>query len=100
MSFPNRPDHPDFWLMSAVMQDLDAAADDKIAIDRIIGNTVDLPSLEYMSVYRVANGLPMMKVNPLAVMGASWIDGFMAGLNFQKRKAAAEKKKEKVSENP
>ena len=81
-----RPDHDDFWLMSEVVLDLDAAADDKIAMERIIGG-IDLASLAYMSTGRVVHGLGMVKANPVAAMGGCWIDGFMAGLNFQKRRA-------------
>jgi len=81
-----RPDHDDFWLMSEVVLDLDAAADDRIAMERIIGG-IDLPSLAYMSTHRVVHGLGMVKANPVAALGGAWIDGFMAGVNFQKRRA-------------
>jgi hypothetical protein len=84
MNFPNRPDHPDFWLMAECVQDLDAAADDGVSYERIIG-PVDIRSLTYMATQRalrinVPGGLT------LAYAGAGWIDGFMAGVNFQKRR--------------
>jgi hypothetical protein len=86
MNFPNRPDHPDFWLMAECVQDVDAAADDGIAMERIIGK-VDMRSLAYMASQRALR----IKIPPggltVAAAGAGWIDGFMAGVNFQKRRS-------------
>ena len=83
--FPNRPDHPDFWLMAECVQDVDAAADDGIAMERIIGN-VDIHSLAYMASQRAlrmdASVVPVVAVS----IAAGWVDGFLAGVNFQKRK--------------
>ncbi len=83
--FPDRPDHPDFWLMAECVQDVDEAADDGIALERIIGN-VDINSLVYMASQRalrikVPGGLT------LAHAAGGWIDGFTAGINFQKRRS-------------
>jgi hypothetical protein len=87
--FPNRPDHPDFWLMAECVQDVDAAADDGIALERIIGK-VDMESLAYVASLRALR----MKFRPgdpragtTAAIGAVWIDGFIAGVNFQKRRS-------------
>jgi len=90
-SFPNRPDHPDFWLMAECVQDVDTAADDGLAMERIIGK-VDMKSLAYMASQRALRmkvaqspvGFPMQT----AAIGAGWIDGFMAGVNFQKRRSS------------
>ena len=82
MSF-SRPDHDDFWLLAEVVQDLDAAADDGIAIERIIGQ-IDLDSLAYTAYQRVMRAAQVPS-SP-ETLGATWVDGFMAGVNFQKRK--------------
>jgi len=75
--------------MAECVQDVDAAADDGIAMERIIGK-VDMRSLAYMASQRALR----MKAIPLgmqtAAVGAGWLDGFMAGVNFQKRRSAAD----------
>ncbi len=83
--FPNRPDHPDFWLMAEIVQDLDAAADDGLSMQRIIG-PVDAKSLAYMAGQRGLRAKGLIAFDPRAALGAAWLDGFMAGVNFQKRK--------------
>jgi hypothetical protein len=85
MSFPNRPDHPDFWLMAECVQDVDAAADDGIAMERIIGK-VDMNSLAYMASQRALRLGRGVDPRVTAAIGAGWLDGFMAGVNFQKRR--------------
>jgi hypothetical protein len=94
MSFPNRPDHPDFWLMAECVQDVDAAADDGLAMERIVGK-VDMHSLAYMAsqrVLRIAGRITgLASGERKAALGATWIDGFMAGVNFQKRRDSKEK---------
>jgi hypothetical protein len=79
-----RPDHDDFWLMAEVVQDLDSAADDGTAMERIIGR-IDLESLAYVASQRILR-IPGATLADAATLGAQWIDGFMAGVNFNKRK--------------
>ena len=76
-----RPDHDDFWLMAEVVQDLDDAATD-VGIERTI--PVDIESLSYMAIQRGLRVTDKTTIEPFAV---AWIDGFTAGLNFQKRRA-------------
>jgi hypothetical protein len=83
-----RPDHDDFWLLAEVVQDLDAAADDGTAMETIIGK-IDLESLAYVASQRILR-LPGMTKVQAATLGGSWIDGFMAGVNFNKRRTAAD----------
>ena len=82
----NRPDHDDFWLMAEVVQDMDAAADEG-NFDRIIRPVVDMESLAYVAEQRA-----MRVVGPLASqevyvkLQAAWLDAFIAGALYQKRK--------------
>jgi hypothetical protein len=86
-----RPDHDDFWLMAEVVQDLDAAADDGVAMERIIGK-IDIDSLAYVASQRISRlpniwGTPeSQQVQQAAALGGAWVDGFMAGINFNKRR--------------
>jgi hypothetical protein len=86
-----RPDHDDFWLMAEVVQDLDAAADDGVAMERIIGK-IDIESLAYIASQRISRlpdiwGTPAsQQVQQAAALGGAWVDGFMAGINFNKRR--------------
>ena len=79
----NRPDSDDFWLMAAIAQDLDAAADDNLALDRIMGG-VDTDALMYVSTQR-AMRLPNASEALRLAMGGAWIDGFAIGMNFARR---------------
>lgn len=79
-----RPDHDDFWLMAEVVQDLDSAADDGTAMERIIGQ-IDLESLAYVASQRILR-IPGATAAQAATLGAQWIDGFMTGVNFNKRR--------------
>lgn len=77
-----RPDHADFWLMAEVVQDLDYASED-VGLERTLA--VDAESVTYMALQRgvrVPEGRPRLETFAVA-----WIDGFAAGMNFQKRKA-------------
>ncbi len=86
-----RPDHDDFWLMAEVVQDLDAAADDGVAMERIIGK-IDIDSLAYVASQRISRlpniwGTPAsQQAQQAAALGGAWVDGFMAGINFNKRR--------------
>jgi hypothetical protein len=83
-----RPDHDDFWLLAEVVQDLDAAAEDGTTMEKIIGK-IDLESLAYVASQRILR-LPGMTKVQAASLGGAWIDGFMAGVNFNKRRTAEE----------
>lgn len=93
MNFPNRPDHADFWLLAEIVQDFDSAADDGTKFDRLVAPIVDIPSLTYVAEQRALR--MQMADNPLIVQSAqtrmiklqaAWIDGFVAGASFHKRK--------------
>ncbi|MEI7780347.1 MAG: hypothetical protein WCJ18_00305 [Planctomycetota bacterium] len=71
--------------MAEVVQDLDAAADDGVALERIIG-AVDGESLAYVASQRALRIGSGKSLEAVAETGAAWIDGFMAGVNFHKRK--------------
>lgn len=81
-NFPDRPDHPDFWLMAEVVQDLDNAADDGLSADRIVAD-LDMTSVAYMAEQRAlraqAGGM---------VPAALWFDAFVMGVMFQRRKSS------------
>jgi hypothetical protein len=73
------------------VQDLDAAADDGVAMERIIGK-IDIDSLAYVASQRISRlpniwGTPeSQQVEQTAALGGAWVDGFMAGINFNKRR--------------
>ncbi len=91
-SFPRRPDHDDFWLMAAIIQDLDAAADDGVALERIAGD-IDLDSLLYMAEQRALRGAQAAlggrrDADLETWLAGAWVDAFKAGMEFQKRRSA------------
>lgn len=80
-----QPNHPDFWLMSEIVLDLDAAADDGLPIERITGKRLDLESIAYMARNRALRGqqlgLPAQAATPTA-----WFEGFIVGTMYAHRK--------------
>lgn len=83
--FSGRPDHPDFWTLAAILQDFDNAADDKMGLDRLLGSRIDMDTLMYVvqqRTMRIDHGARPMQA---AKLGSMWIDGFAAGLEFQRR---------------
>jgi len=81
-----RPDHEDFWLMAAIVQDCDAAAED-VGVGRTI--PIDLESVAYMATQRALRAGQLGAQDAPAVMSATaWIDGFAVGYNFHKRQEA------------
>ena len=79
----NRPDHPDFWLIAEVVQDLDAAAED-VGMNRTID--VDSDSLVYAAWQRALRMRSIVTQKEEHKTAAAWIDGFAAGFNFQRRR--------------
>ena len=87
----DRPEHPDFWLMSEVMLDLDDAATD-VGIDRTVGtDDVDMESLLYSAMQRALRIIMQNGDAPdpknMTQFSACWIDAFVIGMHFHKRKA-------------
>lgn len=100
--FPDRPRHPDFDLLSAVVIDLDGniARNGRYAAAReVTGRSkekfnpffdiVDTLSVGYMAKQRVALALKHFAEGKLdassldEVMQASWMEAFAAGVRFQ-----------------
>lgn len=86
----SRPRHDDFWLLAEVVQDLDTAAVDGLTIERI--SDVDVESIAYVAIERGKRiaAIEHGSLSPCAaaiLAGGAWIDGFVTGVNFQKRRA-------------
>lgn len=85
----NRPEHPDFWLLSQTVIDNDALSDNGGSFDGIISEIVDVESLLYMGDQRMLRSRAMlgrMDDNTKACLIAMFIDGFMIGAKYQKLK--------------
>lgn len=83
--FPDRPDSDDFWLMAEVVQDLDAAADDGMPMDRIVAD-LDLTAVAYMAQQRAMRAQDMLKGSARHTMAPLWFDAFVLGVMYQRRK--------------
>lgn len=83
--FPNRPSHPDFWLMAEVAQDLDAAAENHVPIESIVGD-LDLPSLAYMAEQRALRAQKYLPGTPRDHHAPLWFEAFIMGTMYQRRK--------------
>lgn len=78
-----RPDHDDFWRLCECVQDLDTAAED-VRLERILDN-VDQHSLAYVATQRALRALGV--ADRQVALSATWIDGFTAGMLFQRRRS-------------
>jgi len=83
--FPERPDHPDYWRLAAIMQGLDMAADSvprNQVLPHEVAKHIDKDSVIYMAMQRSLHahgGRSGMET----VRGAGlWLDGFTAGARF------------------
>ena len=86
MSSQHCPDHPDFGLLDKALHGLDGAlGGDMLPLDLLVSD-VDLLSVVFMAKQRA------LKVNyemgaGSGSLGPAWMDGFMAGVMFQRLKA-------------
>jgi hypothetical protein len=82
-AFPGRPDHPDFWLLSQTVLDLDAQADSGQPVTDILGRYLDPDSVLYMARQRTLRAVkqPRAGLAPaMPLITGAWMDGFMAGI--------------------
>ncbi len=83
--YPDRPDHPDFWLIAQALLDQDAQADAGQDAEEIISRMIHLPSAAYAATQRAARvSKPFTSVQ----VAAAWLDGFLAGMRVQQAKHA------------
>lgn len=88
--FPDRPEHPDLWLISQALIETDAQADADQGIGDITGRIVDPASLIYMAQQRATRAvISGAAPNSMAiVLTATWMDAFIAGARYQHLKAS------------
>ena len=82
-----RPDHPDFWLLSEVVLDLDGQADNAMgsdAMDRMISSEVAVYFARQRALRAVQAGLAGPSSEP--ALAATWLDGLVAGMMMQAKK--------------
>lgn len=80
-AFPGRPSHPDFYRLSraVIANDRVEEADNPgEAFRDLVAKHVDLDSLAYMAVQRVAIFTQRGNTPPEDIAALAWIDGFMA----------------------
>jgi hypothetical protein len=86
-SYPGRPDHPDFWLISQALLDQDAQSAAGQDTEEILGRMIDPDSAMYAAVQRAKKlRNPDPKSAPVA---GAWLDGFLAGMRVQQQKNTA-----------
>jgi hypothetical protein len=90
MTFPGRPDHPDFWLLSQAVLDQDAQADSGQPVQDMLARRIDPDAAVYMAGQRALRLQRALRIDPASQpqLAAAWIDGLLAGMAFQYLKAA------------
>ncbi len=82
---PGRPDHDDFWKLAEIVLGMDALMEKPDGFeDAVRAASVDMRSLAYLAMQRAARGMQAALVPQGA---ACWLDGFIAGIRYQQRKA-------------
>jgi len=96
MTFFNRPDHDDFWILSEIIIDSDEVATQQSLMDAIDGY-IDLDSLVYMAQQRALRALRVETEQELiegkeaiAVLASVWMDAFVTGIRYEKKKNSKE----------
>lgn len=87
--FPDRPDHPDFWLISEALLDADAQADAGQGTKDILGRMINAESVSYAAIQRaqlaVARSRISVKPSQIPVLAAMWLEGMMIGMQVQRK---------------
>jgi hypothetical protein len=92
--YPDRPDSPDFWALSEALlhnDSIEQAEDIGAEYERRVSEVIDLDVLHYVVVQR------LMRVKERdhhrhnddkaeAWFSAAWVDGFMAAVEYMKRR--------------
>jgi len=79
---PGRPDHPDFWKLSAILLGMDADASDTEGFEKAVAH-VDPRSLTYTAMQRAQRTYRGDNPDAILAIAATWLDGFIAGSRWQ-----------------
>jgi len=88
--FPDRPDHPDFRLLSEIVQDMDAQADLGVPLDQLID--FDPASLFYLADQRLirvsgtTRWYETMSPRLRQALIGFYLDAFSIGIGFERRR--------------
>lgn len=99
---PKRPEHDDFWRISQAVIDTDTQSEAGQGVSDIAARYVDPESLRYAAQQR-AQRLGMNRVirrNDEAVVAATWMDAFIAGIRFQHLKTTDAQTFDDTEERP
>ena len=85
--FPERPDHPDYWRLAAIVQGLDMAADaPAVPRDQVLPHEVakhiDKDSVIYVAMMRSLRAHSGHQGIETVKGAGLWLDGFIAGARF------------------
>lgn len=92
--FPARPEHEDFDLLSLLINELDAEAEDPaFTLDALVARHIDNPSLAYLAMQRAFRVLGirtmgefMANATEVTRLSAVYHEGFVMGARFQHRR--------------
>jgi hypothetical protein len=89
----DRPDHPDFWLLSQALIELDAQAVSGQKTEDIIGRYLDPGSACYMALQRALRASNGGARGSIPQLSGIWLDGLIAGMMVQGLKTAEQEKR-------
>lgn len=90
--FPDRPDHPDFWKLSEIVLQLDGRSNDEaFSVEGTASEVVDLESLTYMAIQRIAQLHDALeetghRTHPSSLMTTCWFEGVIVGVMLERRR--------------
>lgn len=99
MTLPQRPDHPDFWVLAAITQDLDEMVKhDHEGFEEAISLEVDSKTLAYVAFQRALRVVGaetrrdvVANMTEIAKLAAVYHEGFVAGARYDREKKAQAK---------
>lgn len=89
--FPNRPKHPDFHKLAAIVRRMDADADEHMNATFVLSPIIDMATVVYVAEQRVLRAQIAARTSDMdrRVQAISiWMDGFAAGARWQQGKGS------------
>lgn len=92
MAEQQAPQHADYWKLADVIQMLGQATmvENTVArFEALLGDVADPDTLSFVSLQRALRTLSLDSSTPselLTTMAALWVDGFMTGAHFERRR--------------
>lgn len=84
---PERPEHPDFWLISQAVIDNDVTVDDGTSLQDATAPFVDFESVFCAALQRAQRVSGIMPESTRRALAVVWVDAFVTGVRYERLKS-------------